>query len=55
MSSDGQGNIIINCQDCDRRLVTIEVGKVTFHGGMIVRCLTCEVCAQKPFRGGMAK
>ena len=52
MSSDGQGNIIINCQDCDRRLVTIEVGKATIHGGLSIRCPACEVMRSKRRMGG---
>lgn len=42
MSSDGQGNIIINCQDCGMKLITIEVGKAVFHMGMSMRCVGCE-------------
>ena len=56
MSSDGHGNIIINCQQCGRTCVTIEAGKVIFSGiGMSIRCVSCETYAQKPFRGGMSR
>lgn len=47
MSSDGKGNVILTCQDCDRILVTIEVGKATIHGGLSIRCPTCEVMRSK--------
>ena len=42
MSSDEQGHIIINCQQCEKRLITLEVGKAIFHHGMSVRCTFCE-------------
>ena len=54
MSSDGEGHIIINCQECDRRLITIDVGKATFHGAMSVRCTTCEIMRSKHKMGGMS-
>lgn len=54
MSSDAQGHIIINCQECDRRLITIDVGKAIFHGGMIVICTTCEIMRSKRKMGGMS-
>lgn len=50
--SDGKGNVIITCQECDRILITIEVGKATFHGGMSVLCTVCEVMRSKRRMGG---
>lgn len=51
--SDGQGNIIINCQECGRTCVTIEAGKVIFSGiGMSVTCVGCEVSRSRSRRGG---
>jgi hypothetical protein len=46
--SHEDGKILINCQDCNRTCLTVEVGKVVFSGiGMSVRCVACETVRAK--------
>lgn len=43
MSSDGKGHIVINCQECNRTCIKVEVGTAIFTGiGCSVRCAGCE-------------
>ena len=55
MRSDGQRNIEIKCQECNRVCIIIEYGKVTFTGiGVDVICAGCKAWLSRQKRGGMS-